>query len=135
MSLEYSRANSGVYKWSQCRFCGRAQDRDCKPVECLLCGSRVCHGYGSKCRICLYGWIPGWHRPGGTEGGQCSYKGCERDAVANATRTRRVCVEHAKRAKVHGVTLAEYVVQRIAHRDSGKGWEQWRYIEMKEQQK
>lgn len=133
MSREYYSVARGEYKWSRCRFCGRAQEHDCKLAECQLCGSRVCHGNGSKCPICLYGWIPGWSRgPGIAEASQCGYAGCTKRAVANAPRVKRVCADHVGRVKIRwagrSISLPDYVAECIAHRDSGKGWEQWRYV-------
>nr|WP_193599463.1 hypothetical protein [Micromonospora purpureochromogenes] len=53
--------------------------------------------------------------------------------MAKAPRVRRVCAEHAKVTTLRLVggrrlTLAEYVAERVAHRDSGEGWECWRWM-------
>lgn len=115
------------YPWAQCRYCGRAQKRDCAPVDCPACGSRQCHGNGVTCQVCLYGWLPGWSRIG--QETTCGYRGCDAPAVANAPRVQRVCAAHLGRPKVNGVTLAAYIAGRVAHRDSGKGWERFRWVD------
>lgn len=118
------------YPWPHCRFCGRAQNHDCPPATCALCGSVVCHGAGAQCRVCHYGFIPGWSLPSARR--QCGRRRCTGEAVATAPRVGQVCTEHAKltRLRLHGgrtLTLTEYVAQRIAHRDAGKGWECFRW--------
>lgn len=127
------------YNWSQCRYCGRASAHDCARVECLLCGTPQCHGNGSgngSCAVCHHGWLPGWsrtHLPRTyTDDGRtimaCGYKGCTEPAIATA-RKRSICRAHAARVKVHnGLTLLEYVAERITARDEGKGWERWRLV-------
>jgi hypothetical protein len=122
----------GNYPWAQCRFCGRAQDGDCPPATCQLCGSVLCHGAGADCRVCHYGFIPGWSR--GCAQRVCGRKHCAAEAVAKAPRVGRVCAEHAKLTKLRLVggrtlTITEYVAERIAHRDAGKGWECWRWAQ------
>lgn len=115
-----------------CRYCG-AFGQDCRPVECMACDSRQCLGNGSgrgTCSVCHYGWLPGWsHSVYVTT---CGYKGCEGATVAYAPRVGRVCAEHLDRAKVRDGgpmrTLREYIAERVAHRDSGKGWERWRWV-------
>jgi len=57
----------------------------------------------------------------------CGYAGCSLLTVAVA-RKKRVCAEHAKQIKVNKVTLAEHVREALAHRDSGKGWQEWRLV-------
>lgn len=112
------------YAWAQCRYCGRAQSHDCAVVECLLCGSPQCFGNGAGnglCAICHCGYLPGWSRIGRTV---CGYAKCEAPAVA-VNRKRPVCLTHASTGKT-GTALAEYVASRVAHRDSGKGWEHWK---------
>lgn len=116
------------YAWAQCRYCGKAQERDCTAVDCPACGSRQCHSNGSgngTCQVCHYGWLPGWSRSAYDR--ECGYRGCSAPAVANAPRVKRVCAAHLDRAKVNGVTLAAYIAGRVAHRDSGKGWEHFRW--------
>ena len=111
------------YPWPQCRYCGRAQSHDCKPVECLACGSRQCHGNGSRdgtCAVCYFGYLPGWGRS--LSGGVCGYKTCPRVAVARAPRVGQACSEHIKGK------LAAEIATSIAHRDSGKGWQAWRWV-------
>jgi hypothetical protein len=54
--------------------------------------------------------------------------------VAKAPRIRRVGAEHAKVTKLRltggrTVTLTQYVAERIAHRDSDKGWECFRWAQ------
>jgi hypothetical protein len=125
------------YDWAQCRFCGRAQNHDCAPVACLACGSVQCHGNGSRdgtCAVCHHGYLPGWSRSESAR--VCGYAKCGKDAVATAPRVRQVCADHLGRATVttyadrarRVVTLVEYIAQRAAHRDSGKGWEHWRWV-------
>ena len=128
-----------VYSWSQCRYCGRAQNHDCPVVECLLCGSPQCHGNGSSnglCAVCHHGFLPGWsrtHLPRAYTGDggtiiACQYAGCDHEGIAIARR-KPVCLAHAERIKVgKAETLAAYVARRIAHRDSGAGWERWRLV-------
>jgi hypothetical protein len=118
-------------RYSRCRFCGRAQDEDCAPQDCLLCGSRLCHGTGPSCRVCRKGWIPGWWR--GVEDGLCGRKGCEEPAVAEGVpRVRRVCATHVEDVRLRwrgrSLSLLEYVAECIAHRDSGAGWERWHFV-------
>lgn len=118
------------YNWAQCRFCGRAGQHDCVPAACLLCESVQCNDKDT-CRVGLYGWMPGWYRGHGRRI-TCGYKGCERQPVANAPRVRQVCAEHVTRVKVRcmggWVPLLECVADRIAHRDSGDGWERFRFV-------
>ncbi|HZN77940.1 MAG TPA: hypothetical protein VFC00_40535 [Micromonosporaceae bacterium] len=119
------------YPWPHCRFCGRAQDHDCPPASCQLCGSVVCRDDDADCRICHYGYIPGWWRPDPAR--VCSRTNCTAAAVAKAPRVRQVCADHARLTVLwlHGgrrLTLTEYVAERLAHRDSGRGWEHWRWM-------
>jgi len=118
-----------TYAWAQCSYCGRAQSHDCTPVACLLCGTVQCFGNGSKCSVCHYGRIPGWSCS--SDERFCGRKGCGAPAVSSAPRVRQVCAEHAKTTKLRlgqrSVTIADYAIERVAHRDSGKGWEHWRF--------
>jgi hypothetical protein len=98
----------------------------------MLCATPQCFQNGGGngcCKVCHHGWLPGWSRgysPGTAR--TCGYKGCENEPVATC-RKKAVCMEHAKRIKASKTqTLAEYVVERIAHRDSGKGWEFWTLV-------
>lgn len=116
------------YAWAQCRYCGRAQERDCAAADCAACGYRQCHGNGPTCKVCHYGWLPGWSRI--AQDTTCGYRGCSAPAVANAPRVQRVCADHLSRAKGNGVTLAAYLAGRVAHRDSGQGWERFRWVEV-----
>lgn len=114
------------YNWPQCRYCGRAANRDCTPYACELCGTVQCQD-NSRCIVCYLGRLGHWL---GNRSATCDYKGCNEKAVADC-RKRAVCIEHAKRIKAHkNTTLAELVAERLAHRDSGKGWEQFRFVEM-----
>ncbi len=121
------RGYARQYDWAQCRYCGRAQAHDCPRVECRLCGSAQCFGNGSSnghCSVCHHGLLTGW----GGESKYCDYKGCDGQSVATA-RKLAVCIAHAQRVKVtKNQTLAEYVASRIAHRDSGKGWQYWQLV-------
>ena len=118
------------YDWPQCRFCGRAQIRDCRPVACLLCGSVQCHGNGSgngRCKVCYFGRLPGWSG----NHGECDRASWHGTAVGVA-RKCRLCRAHIEAVKygdraVNGYsrTVAEFVAERLAHRDSGKGREHW----------
>jgi len=122
----------------RCRYCGLAQSHDCQPVSCAACGSRQCHGHGGAngtCAVCYVGYLPGWGRPDAER--LCGYKGCGGEAAAIAPRVRRVCRAHLARARIlittvtgarARVTLVEYITTRVAHRDSGKGWERWRWV-------
>ncbi len=116
-----------TYPWPQCRYCGRAQDHDCKPVTCPVCESRACFETGSECRVCYVGLIPGWSTSGYDDRGrairECGYARCEREAIAKVPRVGRACREHL------GPVILAKVAARIAHRDSGKGWEYWRWVE------
>lgn len=121
------------YPWPQCRYCGRAQNHDCKIATCDLCGSPQCFGNGSgdgTCNVCFYGYLPGWS---GYSSRTCGYKGCNKHAIAKAPRVKDVCKDHAPRVKIRlsgrSVTLPEYVAEQIAHRDSGKGWQSWRLVD------
>ncbi|HET8643802.1 MAG TPA: hypothetical protein VFM37_17835, partial [Pseudonocardiaceae bacterium] len=84
------------YDWPQCRFCGRAQQGDCRPVECALCRTRQCHGNGLQCAICLHGWLPGWSRTH-LPSTRCGYARCDEPAIATAPRVARVCRGHVGR--------------------------------------
>ena len=112
------------YPWPQCCYCGRASDRDCSRVECLLCGSPQCMGEGSRngrCAVCHVGFLPGWSRGYNLASARhCCRKGCEKESVATL-RKRAVCRDHA-------APLMESVAQAIANRDSGGGWERWRLV-------
>lgn len=88
--------------------------RPCEPAACLLCGSVQCNIDG-RCKVCLFGWMPNWSRPERT----CGYAKCDEPAVAVVPGKKRACLDHA-RAKV-----GDQVAARIAHRDSGQGWERW----------
>jgi hypothetical protein len=130
MTLETARWAYGdrrAYPWSQCRFCGRAADRNCEPVACMLCGTVQCKSR-TECLICLYGWLPGWYRGGTSEAKQCGYSGCTDEAVTKAPRVKRACAGHVGRVKVNGTSLVDYVAERLKHRDSGKGWEHFRFV-------
>ena len=120
------------YSWATCRFCGRAQAQDCPVAVCMLCATAQCHGHGGGsgcCAVCHHGYLPGWSRGHIRNARVCGYAGCENDAVAIA-RKRPVCIAHAQRVKVTGgLTLAEYVAVRLAHRDSGAGWERWALVD------
>jgi hypothetical protein len=115
-----------------CRFCGRVQSHDCRPAACAVCGSRQCEG-GDTCRVCYYGFMPAW-RPGARA--ICGYKGCGKPAVAKVPRVHRACLDccvarvkitvHAEQNR--RVPLTQYVEDRLVHRDSGKGWEHWRWV-------
>lgn len=121
----YGSARTG-YAWSQCSFCGRAQDRDCEPVDCMACGSRQCFGNGSGngcCKVCVSGYLPGWSREGDAR--VCGYKGCDGDAVSKAPRVGQVCGDHLARAK-----LDVKIAQALAVRDAGTGWQRWRWVEV-----
>ena len=114
------------YNWAQCRYCGRG-GADCQPVACMLCASVQCQGNGTECHVCHFGWLPGWSRGYLQEHKLCGYAHCDAPAVATL-RKRRACMAHAMRVKVSGQLLAEYVAERLAHRDSGKGWERFRFV-------
>lgn len=115
---------------SVCRYCGTAQRRDCQIVTCMLCGTPQCHANGlgnGCCKVCSYGYLPGWGRSAVLE--TCGYAKCDNTAVAQA-RNRPVCTGHTQRIKPDGKqTLAEWVAEQLAHRDAGKGWEHWRLVE------
>lgn len=122
------------YGWAQCRYCGRAQNGDCRAVDCLLCGTTQCHGNGGGdgcCSVCHFGYLPDWSRT--AEEAVCGYTGCEESAVATAPRVRRVCASHASRAAVHlpggRIPLADYATVQCAERDAGRpDWACWRYL-------
>ena len=114
------------YPWAQCRYCGRAQSYDCKPVECPACNSRVCHGGGSECRVCLVGMLPGWgfgYDRQYKDMRKCGYARCEGEAIARVPRVGRACSGHLSES------IRAKIAERVAHRDSGKGWELWRWVE------
>lgn len=117
-----------------CRYCGRYADRDCAPVTCRACDTVQCHGNGGgkgTCFVCHNGWLPGWSHDYRVE--TCGYKGCSEPTVSYAPRVGRVCRTHLERATTRDGgrtrTLAAYIAERIAHRDSGKGWERYRFVE------
>lgn len=103
------------YSWPQCRYCGRAADRDCPKTTCLACGTEQCFGLRTTCMVCLIGWLPGWSR----SDKYCGYKGCSNPAVAKAPRVGRCCMGHLARAKSQGMTLAESIAAHVARRDLG----------------
>jgi hypothetical protein len=54
--------------------------------------------------------------------------------VAKAPRVGQVCAEHAKVTTLRlvggrALTITDYVAERIAHRDSGNGWESFRWAQ------
>lgn len=104
------------YRWPQCRYCGRASERDCPKTTCLACGTEQCHGIHPECMVCLIGWLPNWWRGGNTE---CGYADCHEPAVAKAPRVGRCCKVHLSRAKSRGMTLAEHITERLMQRDQG----------------
>lgn len=123
-------ARAARYSWPQCRYCGRAQNHDCPVAVCLLCGSPQCFGNGGgsgRCSVCLNGLLPGWSGVSEIVHNGCGYARCDLPAVAVA-RKKPVCIDHANQIKVGKVTLAEHVRESIAHRDSGKGWQEWRLV-------
>lgn len=134
------RSFAVVASYPTCRYCHRASERDCEPVECLLCGSRQCHGNGAArgtCAICLYGWLPGWWREPAAR--TCGYAGCEAPAVARAPRVRRVCLAHASRVKPQfgsaRLSLRHVTLMRINERNAGRlglgtglGALHWRWV-------
>ena len=81
---------------------------------------------GSECKVCYVGLIPGWSTSGYDQHGKairlCGYAKCENEAIARVPRVGRSCREHLT------PTVINKVAERIAHRDSGKGWESWRYV-------
>ncbi len=91
----------------------------CEPAACQLCGSVQCN-IDSRCKVCSYGWMPGWYRSGDC---QCGYAKCDEPAVAIVPGKKQACMKHA-RAKV-----AAEVDRRIEHRNSGQGWEHWTFTE------
>lgn len=126
---------STSYNWAQCSYCGRAQQHDCPPATCLLCGTVQCHGNGGNdgtCRLCHHGYLPGWGR--NHDASICGRKGCDNHAVTKAPRIGQACSDHAKVTKLRigsrSITLADYAAERVAHRDSGKGdyqYDRWRW--------
>lgn len=108
-------------RWPQCRYCGRAGDRDCQPVSCLLCGSVQCLSNGPSCSVCYVGWLPGWARGWSLATARlCTRKGCAEPSVATL-RKRGVCVGHAG-------PLMERVHECVANRDAGGGWQRWAFV-------
>lgn len=121
------------YRWAQCKYCGRAASTNCDPVACLCCGTVQCFGNGGsngRCKVCYHGFLPGWSRLGGEH--LCGRKDCEGAAVTKAPRVGRVCLAHAATTKLRvgtrSLTIVEFAAECVAHRDSGKGWERWRYV-------
>lgn len=118
------------YPWPQCRYCGIAKEHDCPPATCLLCGTVQCFYNGPACKVCR-GYIPGWSRS--TDEKTCGRKGCDKPSVAKAARVGQVCIGHAASTKVRvggeSLSLVDYAARQVAHRDSGEGWERWRYVE------
>lgn len=117
------------YDWAQCRYCHRAQAHDCEAAQCPLCGTVQCRNR-PQCAVCMHGAIDGFYRP---RGRVCGYKGCGKEIVAEKIpRVKQCCAYHAQHVKLRmgGATIAlpDYVQARIAHRDSGQGWEKWRLI-------
>ena len=100
---------------NRCQHC-RRWGSDCAIAFCMGCGTPVCHGYGSargQCPVCLLGRLPGWHFTNKS----CGYKGCTEEAIYySVPRIKRCCKTHAKRAKVRGETLADYVTRMIKER-------------------
>lgn len=94
--------NRQIYPWSHCRICGTSwgssKTGQCSPTTCGACGSTVCMGYGlgnGKCPVCYFGLLPGWSGNQRT----CSYKGCDKPAIAvdPRNRNRYVCENHWRR--------------------------------------
>ena len=111
-----------------CPCCGSmhsGRHQPCPPAKCMLCGTVQCHSVHADCNVCLVGWLPGWSRmyQGGT---RCGYAGCRKEAVATV-RKKRMCTDHAMKAKYNGVPMAEHLTAAIAHRDSGKDWQRWAF--------
>jgi hypothetical protein len=119
------------YAWAQCRFCGRRTATARRlSASCVV---RSCAtARGRNARVCHYGFIPGWSRPSAQR--ECGCKHCAGVAVAKAPRVGRVCADHAKVTKLRlaggrTLTITQYVAERIAHRDTSKGWQCWRWVE------
>jgi hypothetical protein len=111
-----------------CRWCGHI-GQDHPAVQCPLCGTVQCQRSWT-CPVCYHG-IVGGYRPGDLD--KCGYAHCSKPAIAEVPRVRRVCKDHVGRVKLrlHGgrqVMLHVHVEERLAHRDSGKGWEFWRLV-------
>jgi hypothetical protein len=122
------------YDWAQCRYCGRAQNGDCRPVACLLCSTVQCHGNGSGngcCSVCHYGYLPGWSRTPERE--TCGYQSCEDSAVARVPRVGRACPFHTHQATIRfggrTITMLDWMIERVAERDAGRPeWARWTFL-------
>jgi hypothetical protein len=107
-----------------CPCCGTmygesAQHIPCKPAECMLCGTVQCFSNGlgnGRCRLCSFGFLPGWSRPYDQ---RCGYAKCNAPAVAIVTGKKLACKDHAIRKCGDAIRAA------IDLRDSGAGWQQW----------
>jgi hypothetical protein len=118
-----------------CLWCGRGgnlttEDRQMhRAGTCLACGTVQCNG-NAKCYACLVGWMPNWSRGMGSRDARlCGYKGCDRDAVAEAPRVGRVCEGCLDRPKLKQwggttITLRERIARNVAEATQGAG--DWR---------
>jgi len=116
------RRDARIYSYGMpCSYCGThwgGYPNGCPVATCLACDTPQCLGNGlgrGTCGVCYLGLLPGWS--GSNRG--CGYKGCHDRAIAMAPRMGHVCASHALRAKHSRTeTVAEYIVQRLAERDS-----------------
>lgn len=128
MRSEWESAHNPSYRWHRCGYCGSAASITAnEPAHrvgtCLLCGSAQCNDH-ADCQVCHFGWLPGWSG----HSGQCQRAKCCEPAIGTA-RKRNLCRSHLEAVTVTGfgtrLSVAEYVGRSVAHRDSGKGWQQW----------
>lgn len=112
--MRYVRKTRRIYDFSLCKLCGTAGGTcgTCGRTTCLLCGSPQCSSNGlrdGQCPICYHGLLPGWS---GSDC-KCTYKGCNKTAVARGRGRRPICMDHA----IHQFG-PDYVAKRLSERDT-----------------
>jgi len=96
--MRYIRKDARVHANSLCKRCGTAGgcgSEGCTEVTCLYCGTTQCSGNGlgnGQCKVCHYGFLPGWARSSGHVG--CSYKGCKETPVGRFPHKGVCCARH-----------------------------------------
>lgn len=124
--ISYQRKDRRIYSDSHCLLCGdnygicKGEHRAHRPETCEACGTPQCwtnglaHGTCSVCGIGFLGCFAGSNQ-------KCGYKGCQGKAIAEAPRIKRVCREHASRARstAKNLTIAQYIDRRLSFSEPG----------------